>query len=86
MFNLKKKEKSEKVEKYPQLTKYAVTFTQNDKYNPITRTIEVQATDEVNVRNIVNNEFGSIRSRGKLKGEFSNKIEIKKVKVVKKDN
>jgi len=39
--------------------KFLFTFTENKKYNPATRTVEVYATDEMTARRVFASEFDS---------------------------
>lgn len=57
---------------------YYVTFKTNDKYNSLTRTIEVQKVkDEQNAEYVIQSQFGSFHTQpGKLHGTPTNKIEM----------
>jgi hypothetical protein len=41
------------------MKKFNITFTENKKYNPATRTVMVETSDSLNARQLVYNEFGN---------------------------
>lgn len=59
--------------------KYQVTFTENKKYNAVTRTVTVHAFNEYQAEMMVHKEFGSFKF-DKKDGKMipSNKIKIEK--------
>ena len=59
--------KTENTTKYKGLNTYKVNFTQKNKYNPVTRSIEVLASNESAARYVVFNEFDSFRFNKELK-------------------
>lgn len=66
------------------MKKFNVTFTENKKYNPMTRTIMVEANDEFHATNLIHSEFGSFHWDKKLMRNIpSKKIGINKVEEVK---
>lgn len=60
--------------------KYEVTFTENKKYNPVTRTVLVHAFNEYQAEIMVHMEFGSVNFDDKNSKVIpSNKIKIEKI-------
>jgi hypothetical protein len=69
------------------LKKFEVTFTEKKKYNPTTRTITVEAKDDLHATNIINDQFGSFKYDKKLMISVpsNKKIVIDKVVEVKEE-
>jgi ribosomal protein L20A (L18A) len=69
------------------MKKFNVTFTEKKRYNPATRTIEVQANDELHATNLIHSQFGSFRWDKKLMMNIPSdkKIGINKVEEVKEE-
>jgi hypothetical protein len=69
------------------LKKFEVTFTEKKKYNPATRTIAVEAKDDLHATNLINSQFGSFTYDKKLMISVpsSKKIVINKVVEVKEE-
>lgn len=67
--------------------KFNVTFTENTKYNPFTRTVTVEAMDEFHARRLIASQFDSFKfdKTLRIKVPTGKKITIDKVKEVKKD-
>jgi ribosomal protein L20A (L18A) len=43
------------------MKKFNVTFTEKKRYNPATRTVMVEANDELHATNLIHSQFGSFR-------------------------
>lgn len=69
------------------MKKFNVTFTEKTKYNPMTRTIMVEANDELHARNLIHSQFGSFKWDKKLMMNIPSdkKIGIDKVEEVKEE-
>lgn len=67
------------------MKKFNVTFTENKKYHPTTRTVMVEANDENHARELVYSEFGSFRFDRDLRVTVTSntKIIVNKIKEVK---
>lgn len=64
---------------------FNVTFTEKTKYNPMTRTIMVQAENDIHAINLIHSEFGSFKFDKKLMMTVPSdkKIGIDKIEEVK---
>jgi len=70
------------------LKKFEVTFTSTNKQHPMTRTIKVEAKDDLHATNLINDQFGSFTYDRKLminipsskKIVISNVVEVKEEK------
>lgn len=69
------------------LKKFNVTFTNTNKQHPLTRTITVEAKDDLHATNLVNDQFGSFTYDKKLMISVpsNKKIVINNVKEIKED-
>lgn len=69
------------------LKKFEVTFTNTNKQHPLTRTIKVEAKDDLHATNLVNDQFGSFTYDKKLMISVpsSKKIVINNVVEVKEE-
>ena len=69
------------------MKKFNVTFTEKTKYNPMTRTILVEANDDVHAVNLIHSQFGSFRWDKKLLMSVPSdkKIVINKIEEVKEE-
>lgn len=69
------------------LKKFNVTFTENKKYNPITRSIEVLTNSEIEARNIISHEFDTFTYNKKLLMSIPSgkRIHIDKVEEIKEE-
>jgi hypothetical protein len=66
------------------MKKFNVTFTENKRYNPATRTIMVEANNELHATNLIHSQFGSFRYDKKLMMSIpTDKIGINKVEETK---
>jgi hypothetical protein len=67
------------------LKKFEVTFTNTNKQHPLTRTITVEAKDDLHATNLINSQFGSFTYDKKLMMSIpsSKKIVVDKVVEVK---
>jgi ribosomal protein L20A (L18A) len=66
------------------MKKFNVTFTENKRYNPMTRTIMVEANDELHATNLIHSQFGSFKWDKKLMMSVpSKKINIVKTEEIK---
>lgn len=77
--------KENKLDKYSNYKRFAVTFTEQKKYNPVTRTVELAANDELHARNLISGEFDTYTFNKELRMEIPSgkRIKIDKVKELK---
>jgi hypothetical protein len=69
------------------MKKFAITFKENSKYNPMTRTVQIEGVpDEATARFVFATEFDSIVRDKKTFAEVPSgkRVTIKKIKEVKK--
>lgn len=67
------------------MKKFNVTFTEKTKYNPATRTIMVEANDDLHAIHLIHSQFGSFTYDKKLMMSVpsNKKISIDKVEEIK---
>ena len=71
------------------MKKFNVTFTETTKYNPATRTLLVEANDELHARYLITSQFDSFMLNKKINmvvpsGKKINITDVKEVKEKKK--
>jgi hypothetical protein len=69
------------------MKKFNITFTENKKYHPTTRTVLVEANDELHARNVFASEFDSFTYNKKLMMQVPSgkKVTISKIVEIKED-
>jgi hypothetical protein len=74
------------------MKKFDVTFTKPDKYNPVTRTIQVKANDEYHAKYLTHSEHGSFAQTiinglpvMNMRETPTDKIKIEKVAEIKEE-
>lgn len=65
------------------LKNYKITFEENKKYNPVTRTISILTTSDVNAVSMVRDEYGQKIKLKKVVDQDGNVSKIKGKKNVK---